>query len=165
MRAALDRLINLLAVAAGLFLCLLVVLICVDVAARSSRAFTLPWTLDAAEYALYLITFLGAPWVLREQGHIAIEIFVARLPAGGQRFFAALTNVLGAAVCLILLVYSVRQLLRSYASGNMIYETYVYAEWYQYTVPPPIFLLLIVLFLLRLRDASPARARVLDEGL
>ncbi|MEZ5741689.1 MAG: TRAP transporter small permease subunit [Burkholderiaceae bacterium] len=36
-------------------------------------------TLDAAEFMLFLITFLGTPWVLREQGHIAIEIVVEKV--------------------------------------------------------------------------------------
>jgi TRAP-type C4-dicarboxylate transport system permease small subunit len=74
--AALDRLVDALAVVAGALLCALVLLISVDVAARSFKLFATPWTLDIAQYMLYAITFLGAPWVLREDGHIAIEVFI-----------------------------------------------------------------------------------------
>ena len=52
----------------------LVLLICLDVTARSLRLFATPWTLDIAQYSLYLITFFGAPWVLREGGHISIDV-------------------------------------------------------------------------------------------
>ncbi|MEZ5741688.1 MAG: hypothetical protein R3E68_21160 [Burkholderiaceae bacterium] len=37
-----DRLIDALAIFAGLLMCLLVILICADVAARSTRWFSLP---------------------------------------------------------------------------------------------------------------------------
>lgn len=159
-----DRLVSALAVVAGVMLCGLVLLICVDVLARSSRAFSIPWTLDIAEYSLYLITFLGAPWVLREQGHIAIEIFVEQLPLGAQRLAAQLVNVVGLAVCLVLMFFSFRQLWRSYDSGNLVYETFVYAEWYQYVVPPPVFLILGLLFLRRFRGPTAFDAQY-REGL
>jgi len=132
----------------------LVVLICVDVLARSSRVFSIAWALDASEYALYLITLLGAPWVLREQGHIAIEIFVEQLPAAARRWVAALVNILGTGICLTLSFFSTRQFWRSFESGNLVYETVVHAEWYQYAVPPPVFLLLAWLFIRRLRQPA-----------
>ncbi|MEZ5652924.1 MAG: TRAP transporter small permease subunit [Burkholderiaceae bacterium] len=106
--------------------------------------------LDVAEWALFLITFLGAPWVLREHGHIAIKIFIARLPGAAQRALGWLVNLIGALVCGVFLVCAVRQLLRAFDSGNMVYETFVYAEWYRYAVPLPIFALLLILFVLRL---------------
>ncbi|MEZ5741690.1 MAG: hypothetical protein R3E68_21170 [Burkholderiaceae bacterium] len=62
-----------------------------------------------------------------------------------------MANGTGLLICAVLVVYSVRQLLRSYASGNQVYETFVYPEWYQYAVPPPVFLMLMVLFVRRLR--------------
>ncbi|MGI0029360.1 MAG: TRAP transporter small permease subunit, partial [Nitrososphaera sp.] len=67
-RSALDRLIDALVLVAGALLCALVFLILVDVMARYLRWFSLAWGLEASEYMLYAITFLGAPWVLREQG-------------------------------------------------------------------------------------------------
>ena len=164
MRRVFNRLIDLLAVVAGVLLGVLVVLICVDVFARSTRVLSLPWALDVAEWALFLITFLGAPWVLREQGHIAIEIFVARLPRRAARVVAGFANMLGALVCAVLFVYSVRQLSRSFESGNLIHETFVYPEWVQYSVPPPVFLLLLALFVSRLFRADEPARTALDEG-
>ena len=73
--AALDRLVEALALVAGALLCALVVLVCLDVAARTFKLFAMPWSLDVSEYALYAITFLGAPWVLRENGHSPSEAF------------------------------------------------------------------------------------------
>ena len=148
-RSWFDALIDGLAVLAAALLCVLVVLICADVLARSTRLFSMPWTLDLAEAGLYLMTFLGAPWGLREQGHIAIEVFV---------------NLAGIVVCAILVVFSFRQLARSFSSGNQIYETFIYPEWYQYSVPPVVFLILGLLFARRLLGWQTMRKAGLDEG-
>ncbi|HEX6320919.1 MAG TPA: TRAP transporter small permease subunit, partial [Burkholderiales bacterium] len=67
-RSWFDALIDALALAAAALLCALVVLILIDVAARYLRLFSIPWSFEATEYMLYAITFLGAPWVLREEG-------------------------------------------------------------------------------------------------
>jgi TRAP-type C4-dicarboxylate transport system permease small subunit len=141
--------VDALAVVAGALLCALVVLVCLDVATRTFRLFAMPWAPDFSEYALYGITFLGAPWVLREEGHIAIELLVERLTPGAQRAARRFASLLGAVVCAALLYYACRQLWRSYAAQNLVYETFVFPEWWQYVLPPPIFLLLLALFVRR----------------
>lgn len=155
----LDRLVDALALAAGALLCALVVLICMDVAARTFTLFATPWTLDITEYMLYAITFLGAPWVLREDGHIAIEIFVERLAPRARRAVRRGSDAFGALVCAVLLYYACRMWWRSYASKNLIYETFVFPEWYLYCIVPPVFLLLLLLFLRRTARAAPQAPR------
>jgi TRAP-type C4-dicarboxylate transport system permease small subunit len=121
-----------------------------DVAARTFKLFPTPWTLDIAEYLLYAITFLGAPWVLREEGHIAIELVVERLPRRARRAARIASDALGALGCAVLLYYACRAFWRSYASGNLVYETFVFPEWYLYCLAPPVFLLLLLIFAGRL---------------
>ena len=155
-----------LALAAGALLCALVALICMDVAARTFQLFPTPWTLDVAEYLLYAITFLGAPWVLREDGHIAIELVVERLAPRARRRLRRGTDALGALVCAVLLAYAGRALWRSYASGNLVYETFVFPEWYLYGIAPPVFLLLLAIFLRRVaRPGGDALREPPGEGL
>ncbi|HTP61137.1 MAG TPA: TRAP transporter small permease [Burkholderiales bacterium] len=157
-----DRLIDALALVAGLLLCSLALLVCLDVATRALHVMPMPWTLDVSQHALYAVTFCGAPWVLREQGHIAIEIVVERLSPGARNVARRLVDALGALVCLVLVVYACRVLARSYQAGNMVYETFVYPEWWQYVLAPPVFLMLLAIHLRRFRrpgtDAQPAGA-------
>jgi len=148
-RTPLDRLVDALGLVAGALLCGLVALICLDVTARTFKLFPTPWTLDIAQYMLYAITFLGAPWVLREDGHIAIEIFVERLGPRARRWVRHGSDALGAGVCAVLLYYSARALWRSYAANNLVYQTFVFPEWYLYFIAPPVFLILLLLFLRR----------------
>ena len=155
-RSALDLLIDALAIVAGALLCALVAVILVDVVARYLRWFSLAWGLEASEYMLYAITFLGAPWVLRERGHIAIELVVERLSGRARRVAARAVHVLGALVCSVLFVFACVVLWRSYQSGTMVHKSFVFPEWLVYAGMPPVFLLLVIIYLRALgrRDAS-----------
>ncbi len=153
-----DRLVALLAGVAGVLLCALTLLICVDVAARSLRLFPMPWSLDVAEYLLYAITFLGAPWVLLTGGHIRVDLLSQYLQPAARRAVERCASALGALVCLVLLGFSVRVGYASYVDGTMVYETFVFPEWLLFTPAPPVFLLMLVIFL---RDLVAPRARVL----
>jgi len=148
-QSALDRLIDALAIVAGALLCVLVGLILVDVMARYLRWFSLAWGLEASEYILYAITFLGAPWVLREEGHIAIDLVVERLSARGRRLARLATDALGAVVCAALLYCACRVVWQSYAAGTMVHKSFVFPEWLVFAGMPPIFLILLAVYLRR----------------
>lgn len=155
-RSWFDRLIDALALAAGALIVLLTVLVVFDVAARNLRLFTLPWSLEATEYMLYAVTFLGAPWVLRENGHIAIELVVERLPARARAAVARFADVLGAAICAVLLYYACRVVWLSWQSGIMVQKSFAFPEWVAYAGIPPVMLILLALYLRRVaapRDA------------
>jgi TRAP-type C4-dicarboxylate transport system permease small subunit len=57
---------------------------------------------------------------------------------------------LGARVCAVLVYSAGRVFWRSYSANNLVYETFVFPEWYLYCLAPPVFLLLLLLFLRRL---------------
>ena len=146
-RSWFDVLIDALAIVAGALIVLLTALVVVDVAARSLRVFTLPWSLEATEYMLYAVTFLGAPWVLRERGHIAIELVVERLPARGRAVAGVLAELAGAAICALLFIYACRVVWQSYASGIMVQKSFSFPEWVAYAGIPPVMLILLGIYL------------------
>lgn len=146
-RSWFDALIDALALAAAALLCALVVLILIDVAARYLRLFSIPWSFEATEYMLYAITFLGAPWVLREEGHIAIELLVERLPAAAQRVVRRIADLLGATVCVVLLYFACRVAWRSYESATLVHKSFVFPEWWVYAGMPPVLLTLLGIYL------------------
>lgn len=162
-----DRLIEALALLAGVLLCVLALLVCLDVATRGLKILPMPWTLDVSQHALYVITFCGAPWVLREQGHIAIELVVERLSPPARVAARYLADAVGALVCSVLLYYACLVLARSYRAGNQVYETFVYPEWWQYVPAPPVFLMLLALYVRQFRRAGAASraARVPSDGV
>jgi TRAP-type C4-dicarboxylate transport system permease small subunit len=154
-RSLFDWLIDGLALVAAALLVLITVLIVLDVGGRSLRLFSLSWVLEATEYMLYGITFFGAPWLLREQGHIAIEIVVERLSATARRRARRLSDVLGALICATLFVYACRTLWSSYASGVLVQKSFTFPEWYSYAIVPPVMLLLLGVYVRWLAQPEP----------
>ncbi len=160
-----DTLIDTLAVIAGASMCGLTALICTDVAARSFRLFAMPWSLDVAEYSLLVITFFGAPWVLVHGGHISIDIVTERLAPARRRRVASLVNALCAGVCGALLWFSLAAWWRTFSQGTLVHETWIFPEWWLFTVPPPIFLILMVIFLRWLRHPRIVAGAAASDGM
>ncbi len=145
-----------------MLLCALTLLVLVDVGARNLKLFAIPWSLEVSEYMLYAMTFLGAPWVLRENGHIAIELALERLPPRARARAQRAADAVGAAVCAILFVYACRILWASYAGGVIVQKSVVFPEWIEFTVVPPVMLLLCAIYLrrvLRPHTAQPPAER------
>lgn len=165
-RSWFDLLIDGLALVAAALVVLLTLLILCDIAARYLRIFALTWALEASEYMLYAMTFLGAPWVLREEGHIAVELVVERLPARLRLRVRRLGDALGAAVCAALLVYACRVAWRSFESGVMVHKSFVFPEWYVFALVPLVMLVLLGVYLRWLVRPPQARApAALHEGI
>jgi TRAP-type transport system small permease protein len=141
-----DALISVLAICGCLCLFAIGGLILADVFGRSFRLFSIPWKIDVTQYLLYLTTFLAAPWVLRENGHVSVDILVATLPKRSGRIVIRFAHILGAACSAALAYYSVFVLWQSYVSGTRIYRALIFPEWYLYTPGPIIFLLTFIIF-------------------
>ena len=144
-----NRSVRALAAVAGALLGFLALLICVDIASRQTHWFSMPWSLDVAEYLLYLITFLAAPWVLVSGGHIAVDLVVARLGPAARRRADRSANAIGAAASLVLFWFACRVWWRSYGDGTLVYETFVFPEWWLFSAAPPVFALLAAIFVRR----------------
>lgn len=60
------------------------------------------WTLQYTEYGLLWFTFLGAAWLLREEGHIRIDTMISRLYAPSRRKVEIINDILGFLVSIII---------------------------------------------------------------
>jgi len=160
-----EALINGLAFIAGALMCLLTVLICADVASRYFGWFAMPWSLEVSEYALYAITFLGAPWVLINQGHISIDIAIERLRPQAKARIAMISNALGALICAILTFASTVAWWHSFTSGTQIEQTFTFPEWWLFVGPPPVFLIMACIFIRWLRAPPGLPADATSDGI
>ena len=164
-RSWFDLLIDGLALAAAALVVLLTVLILCDVAARYLRLFTLTWALEASEYMLYAVTFLGAPWVLREEGHIAIELVVERLAPRSRALVRRFTDLLGVVVCAVLLAYACVVTWRSFNSGVMVRKSFEFPEWYTFAPMPVVLLVLLGIYLRWLVRPPRSGAAAVHESI
>ncbi len=152
MNKALDILINALAVLAGALLGVITLLLCLDVAVRYLQLFNITWIGDISAISLFLITFLAAPWVLREGGHIAVDSLVMILPDHIRRIVEIVVNLIGAGICLLLGIYALRVVMASYAAGTQVYKMLIYPQWWLFILPPLTFGLLALIFARKARE-------------
>jgi TRAP-type C4-dicarboxylate transport system permease small subunit len=92
--------------------CLVVVFItlsvCVEVVLR--YVFNKPqvWVIELSEYGLLYLTFLAAAWVLRAEGHIAVDLITDRLSQTARSFLSIIHSILISGVSTVLIWYGAR---------------------------------------------------------
>ena len=82
--AAYGRLLDALALIACALVLAMTLMICADVLLRNTSLVpglrNIAWSNEVAEYILYLVTLLSAPWLLRRGQHIRVDILLRALP-------------------------------------------------------------------------------------
>lgn len=131
-----DRFLLLLGMIAGLLVLLITFGIGVDVTVRAVTGQGLSWLIDLAEYAMLGVTFIGAPWVLRRGGHVAVEIAVMYLPRALREVVRRLVCLLGAFICGALAWAGVLATATAYTRGSLIFKALVFPEWWILVIMP-----------------------------
>ncbi|MCU0592646.1 MAG: TRAP transporter small permease [Desulfobacterales bacterium] len=72
------------------------------------------WQVETAIYLLIAATFLGAPYGLKENAHINIDLLIIKLPAAGRRKLDIVTSVIAMLFCFFL----------AYRGGVMWWEAF-----------------------------------------
>jgi len=156
-----DWLIEAGAVLAAASIAFIAVGVTLDVLVRAFNLGAIKWMLELSEYLLFAMTFLGAPWVLREGAHAGVDILVASLPPRLQRVSGGIANLLGLATSAAFLWFGGMAAQSARAAGTLIYKTVVFPEWWVLALIPLCGLLLIVEFLRRIARALRGDASVI----
>jgi len=116
----LDRLINLLAIFSAVLIALMVLFICFEVVTRPFVTRPMLWTIEISEYLVVYITFLAAAWVLKEEGHVTMDLILTRLKPKGRCAMNVITSMIGAIICLICLWYGTKVTIEYYRTGYFL---------------------------------------------
>jgi len=66
------------------------------------------------------ITFLGAAWVLRRDGHVAIDIVTSNLQPTTQRVVMFVSSLIGSAVCFVITYFATKAVILSLQRGIVV---------------------------------------------
>lgn len=129
-----GRLLSALALAGCAVLFAMMAVICLDVLLRNVRIVPgwvgIAWANEVTEYALYLITMLVAPWLLRQGQHIRIDIVLRVLPPR-LAWCCEWACDLVALACCVLMAYAAHEVTASsLAKGFTIVKTLTFPEWW-----------------------------------
>jgi len=151
------RLLDLCGLAAGVGFALIALATAYDVFTRNVFGASVRGLVDVVEYALFVTTFVAAPWVLRKGGHVQVDFAVGALPARARRGVGRAADATGLAISLVLLVYSTRVTIAAWQQGSMVLKAVVFPEWWIFAVMPFASVLLAVEFAIRLGQRETPR--------
>src|SRR3954470_24865115 len=116
---AFAKLLNALAVTAALTLLAMVVMVTADILLRNLTRTGFAWSNEISEYALYAITLLTAPWLLRRGQHVRLDLVLTQVPARIAWLMEAASDILGFAVSMTLVTYGLSMTLQSQGLGSI----------------------------------------------
>jgi TRAP-type C4-dicarboxylate transport system permease small subunit len=148
---AYGRLLDWMLLAACTLLLGITVLIGLDVLLRNVGLGGIPPSNELSEDALYLITILAAPGLLRRGQHIRIDILLRAIPpriAWGMEWVG---DVVGIVCCIYFVCYGIRVTEASYVAGSLSIKTIVIPEWWIFAPMPLCFLMIAIEFIFRMR--------------
>lgn len=129
---AYDTVLYSMAWFAGLLLVAMMVVITIDVIFRGW-----PFNLQTpamfftfTEYALLFVPCLGAPWLVREKGHIFVEIALMYLSPARRRRATMAIGIFCVIICFIIAWYGGEVTVRDYVEGRFDTRSFDVPRWY-----------------------------------
>lgn len=132
-----DRLVDALAVIAGLMLVWLMVAVVASVLIRNLGGQPPAWLFTSTEYSMFYLTLLGAPWLVREKGHVFVEIVIVHLPPVLLKFVSRLVMVICAVIAFVLAWKGFELVTSNIQDGDYDVRTYFIPMWI-FTIVYPI---------------------------
>jgi TRAP-type C4-dicarboxylate transport system permease small subunit len=160
---ALDWVEDILAWIAGICIVAMMLAISYSVIARFVFNAPQPAVIELSGYLLLYTTFLGVPWLLRNDGHVKVDLLISKLGPRARRVFDTVTSVFGLVVALVLLWRGVLVTIDFYARGMKVFNILATPQYILLAVIPVGSLLLAFEFGRRMyrfargREEKPAR--------
>jgi len=129
-----DRTIDGFAVGAAVFIAYLILSVTAAIILRGLRVGVI-WLFETTEYSLLWLTFLGAAWVLRGEGHVKMDLLLTRLSPRAEAILNTITSIIGAIICLTLTWFGVKVTWDNFQTGYFLHTPKA----------PPIYPILIII--------------------
>jgi len=150
-----GRLLAGLALAGCGVLLMMMLVICIDVLLRNVRIVPgmlgVPWANEVTEYALYLITMLTAPWLLRQGQHIRVDVLLRAVPRRLAWTCEWAVDLIALVCCTAIAYYGLKAMLSSHAIGGTVVKVLSVPEWWLLAPLPAAFALLAIEVLFRMQ--------------
>jgi C4-dicarboxylate transporter DctQ subunit len=140
------RLLELLAIVAGVLLSAMAFAIVVDVVMRNLGIQPPAHTLTLTEYGLLYVTMLGAPWLVREKGHVYIELVTAAVSPRTRFWMTRVVYALCVLCCAVIFWFSLEVTIDHYQRQVIDVRSFDMPRWLLTASMPLSFGLMIVEF-------------------
>ena len=103
-----DWLVSLFGALAVILIALNMVMVCTLVFMRYVLKNAPAWVIEVTEYSLLYITFLGTTWLLKEEGHVRMDLIISGFSPKVQAIINTTTSMLCAVICFVVTWYGVK---------------------------------------------------------
>jgi TRAP-type C4-dicarboxylate transport system permease small subunit len=124
-----ERFLQAMALLSGLILVWIMVAVVMSVIQRNLGMQSWAWLFLSTEYGMFYMTLLGAPWLVRQRGHVHIEMLTAVLPTRFLPSFSRAISLLTALICAVLAYKGVELVLLNLERGDFDVRAYFFPSW------------------------------------
>ena len=132
---------------AGFLMAAMMIVIFVDVVLRNLGYQSSAHFFSFTEYALLIVPCLGAPWLVREKGHIYVEILLMVLSRRRRRALTLVIGITCVAVCAVLAWYGLQVTVKDFLLASKDVRSFDMPRWIVVGFIPLSFTMMAVEFL------------------
>ena len=125
-----GQLVRMLCVFAVILIAAMMAGISAEVILRMAGGSSIPGMIELTEYALFASTFFVAPYLLRTNEHIRVDLVIARLDPAKVRVIESGVLVLIMAISVITGAIATILMVRSYQEGTLIFKDLIFPQWW-----------------------------------
>ena len=114
-----DRIVDYLAGAGATLVMATMLMVCLEVVMRYMLRRPQIWVVEISEYSLVWLTFLGATWILRSEGHVKVDILFGFVSPRAQAFLGIVSSLIGVCTCLVLCIVGAKVVWGTFATWEV----------------------------------------------
>jgi len=125
----LGKIVLVMAILSGIGVFAMAVMSSASVIMRYYFRMPVAWAIEWSEYLIFINVMLAAPWVLKIDKHVRVDVFTQLLPLKGQRYLNQFISVLGVIMCSMFFYYSLQVAMADVASGVTMVRIIPIPRW------------------------------------
>jgi len=141
-----DKICDLLAILAGIYLVAIMFAIVFQASARSFGFSGSSHVFTFSEYGLLYIVMAASPWLVRHRGHVYIEMLTAALPRKTGIVFSRIVTLICILICCLLVWYTGEATLKAFNRMDFDMRSLDMPKWLLLVSMPVCFALMALQF-------------------
>jgi TRAP-type C4-dicarboxylate transport system permease small subunit len=118
--AGINRITDAMAFVSGVLLFALGPMITIAVILRYYFKVSVAWSTEIEEYMLYLAVLLAAPWIMRKDAHVRVDILLNKVKDGTKRILQLIGNTVGLLISTGLFYFGLLATYENFIRGTKI---------------------------------------------
>lgn len=114
------------------------------VTGRYFFTYPIPWAIEFSEYFLAIIVLMAAPMVLKEEGHVVIDVVTSRLSSRHKAVVTTFNYCIMSLMFLLITGWGIQVTYQHFLSGQTVWKTYLTPLWILDLFVPLACLLLLI---------------------